>query len=307
MTDSNTKNEQAKTSKELPPSSANINANDYTKQSKAHADKPRQTDKRNKQWSLIRHWRQASHARKVKWVGAFIVGLVGLAYSSSQIWQVIQAEIHYTTEHRPKVILNKPPMLVGSVVCYTTDRAIHEHIGEMQIWVKNIGQGDAAGAFVAPPMMKLIPEQKTGFKEVDDIPSLNAELCKIRPSAKAQMFGVERGQEMGVNIRQAAAVYSLVKTDTVTITLGGQQTEPVPDPNSKPSDQIKLPSNARFQLYMPVCAYYQGFDGKNYGTCKNYRLRLSKHIDPADEYGFSCSETPVTGQFEQVLMSYCDN
>jgi hypothetical protein len=81
-------------------------------------NKPKPPWKKRK-WSLIETWNRASWAKRIGWAGA----IVGTAFGG---WKWFVSEQHYGEEHRPKVVLDKPPLLAGTIQCYITDRqAIH--------------------------------------------------------------------------------------------------------------------------------------------------------------------------------------
>ena len=166
--------------------------------------------------------------------------------------------------------------------------------------MKNIRKGDAVGAFVTGPEFKLVPESKTGNQMFDDLPTITEETCKQKVSPTAKAFPVNGGQEVRVDMVQAAGTMSLIKTNSVSASFGGPQKEPETPPGES-SDRIPIAKDAVFQLYAPVCVYYFDEDGERYGSCRDYRLAIS------GRYGFSCTESPVSGTFQEIFFGYCEN
>lgn len=176
----------------------------------------------------------------------------------------------------------------------------------MHIWVKNIRKGDAVGAFVIGPQFKLVPEKRIGNPFYDDVPSITDETCKQNIVPKMKAFPVNGGQEVAVNMVQSAETVSLIKTKSISITLGGPQKEPETPAGEKPSDRVPIAKDTVFQLYAPVCVYYFDENGARYGTCQSYRLAV-KERDGSENETFSCTQSPVSGTFEQTLFGYCEN
>lgn len=255
-------------------------------------------------------WRSYSRVQQAKFIISFLaaLGVVGylLAYVTVSIIQERRNQGVVQLEHRPKVIISRPPQLLGTISCEVTDKAIFLHTGAMRVWVKNIQKGDAVGAFIAGPELQLVPEKKIGDPFFDDPPAITDETCKANASPKARMFPAHGGEETGIDIAQSAGTVSLIKTKSVSVTLGGPQKEPETPAGEKPSARVPIAKDAVFQLYAPVCVYYFDEDGARYGSCRSYRLVVSGRTGP-DTYGFSCTDSPVEGTFETTLFGYCEN
>jgi hypothetical protein len=304
MEDDDTKNSDAKAPEELSPSTANINAD----------NNPQKPEKRNrksqpqKRKTLRQYFRNANAFKKFEMSLLALGSAIGIAYVGVTVWGNLQTKWHFETEHRPRVIVSRPPELVGTFECYVTDKAIHLHSGAMHVWVKNIRKGDAIGAFVEGPQFKLVPEQKIGNPFYDDLPSITEETCKQKVSPKMKAFPVHGGQEVSVNMVQSIGTLSLIKTNSVSITFGGPQQEPETPAGEKPSERVPLTKDTIFQLYGPVCVYYFDEDGTQYyGSCRNYRLSINGRGETSDPYAFSCSQTPISGTFEETFFGYCEN
>jgi hypothetical protein len=177
----------------------------------------------------------------------------------------------------------------------------------MQVFVKNIGPNDAVGAFTSGPEFRFVPEQKMGASFLDNPPEITPEACSVRPKPKSnmRMFPVERGSGVAINISGGLGTEALEGVKSLSVRFGGPQPEPVPSDDHSPG--IHVAPDARFQLYAPVCIYYQDVKEHNFGYCANYRFVVENPSDPNDPSGFSCRETPVRGEFERQLMNYCEN
>jgi hypothetical protein len=175
----------------------------------------------------------------------------------------------------------------------------------MRFWVKNIRKGDAVGAFVAPEF-KLVPEKKIGNPIFDDLPPITDETCKLQVSPKMKDFPINGGQEVSIDMVQGMEVQSLIRTNSISMTFGGPQKEPEPAVGEDPA-RVAIAKDAIFQLYAPVCVYYFSEDGERYGSCRSYRLAIKGRIGNPDNYGFSCTESPISGTLEATFMGYCEN
>ncbi len=174
----------------------------------------------------------------------------------------------------------------------------------MRIWVKEIGgKGNAVNAFVSGPLLTLVPEKKVGVSIIDDPPSITDQTCKMRVPPKMKEIPVYAGQEVGIDMAEAAGTQNLIKTNSVNV--GGP--EPGPPPGEK-REGVHIDKAATFQLYAPICVYYSDQDGVLYGNCRTYRMSMGgAGIPGSGRYGFSCTETPVKGEFDAAFGSFCDN
>jgi len=302
MKNDDTKNSNEQASDNLNPSTIKIKTNEQT----TKATNPNKKAKKQKKRSLWQHWKSASRAKQIKWVAEAVAVVTGVLILGIYIWGNLQTRSNFKVEHRPKVIVSRPPELLGKVNCEVTDKAIHLYTGAMHIWVRNIRKGDAVGAFVLGPQFKLVPEKKIGNPFFDDIPSITDQTCKEKVSPKMKAFPVYGGQEVRVDMVQSAGTFSLVKTSSVTVTLGGPQKEPETPAGQEP-DRISVAKDAIFQLYAPVCVYYFDEDGERYGGCRSYRFVVTGRIGNSNPYGFSCTESPLSGTFEETFFGYCEN
>jgi len=82
--------------------------------------------------------------------------------------------------------------------------------------------------------------------------------------------------------------------------------DPIPPPDTKPSDWIHVAPNAKLQMYVVACVDYSDQDGTVYATCATYRFIPSGQENTLDPYGFSCQETPSAGTFQPTFGGYCE-
>jgi len=264
--------------------------------------------KKHKKWSIWRHFKQASRIKQLGWIGGGVGVITGLLVVAHYFYGDVVSSRHYTEEHRPKVIISRPPELLGTVECEITDKAIHLHTGAMRIYVKNIRKGDASGAFVTGPMFTLVPNIKLGIPSFDDLPIINAETCQQKILSKMKPFPVRGGEEVRIDMVQSAMTISLVKAKSVSATLGrGPEKEPETSTGGK-EDRISIAKDALFQLYAPICVYYFDEEGAtSYGSCRDYRFVVSGRTGAAHMDSFSCTQSPVSGTFEETFFGYCEN
>lgn len=272
----------------------------------AKANRAKQADKKSskrKKWPLRRYWHHANRRTQVKWVAEGIVILTGLGVLGVYLWDHFQREEQFFTEHRPRVIVSRPPELLGTFNCQVTKREIYLHAGVTHIWVKNIRKGDAHGAFALGPEFKPVPEKKLGDPFYDDPPPIEEQTCMMKVEPKMSPFPVHGGEEVEVNLRQSAGSISLFKGTHAIIGFGGPQDENKVFPGENPAERIPVDNDTLFQLYAPICVYYFDESGKRYGSCRTYRFIPNG----ASQYAFSCSQTPLSGTFEATMFGYCEN
>ncbi len=95
------------------------------------------------------------------------------------------------------------------MACKILDHGVRLQTGTFHVWVKNIGNEDALGAFLVPNV-KLVPEQKTGEPSFDEPPSVTGATCKKADKPPVNLFPIYRGGgEVELPIRQIAQTYVL--------------------------------------------------------------------------------------------------
>lgn len=231
---------------------------------------PEESLNRNKK-SFRKRWRAASPMTKLS---VIFTGLVALSTLVVTIWQTLEAKWAVQIEHAPLVINSRPPELLQPMIC---DRKNGLHTGNMQTFVKNVGNARAIDVVPYVFIMKLVPEQKTGDAFIDDPPSPS---CNLKPTMQGAAFNLAPGQEVRPQIRQTAMNV----------------------PN--------LPEGTVFQLYYVSCVYYSDDFKANHATCDTYRLSFpsSNQLDLLEgSPGFVCDATPRIGRFLGAVTGHCQN
>lgn len=283
------KRKQGDAANKLTPSAPHANANNNTERTQ---ETTQETDNSNK-WSLKRHWKQASKVRRLEWGGGALIGFVALLYYGSQIYSVYRARDDFEVEHRPHVIISRPPEVLGAIACDVTERAIRIRAKGMRVWAHNAGKGDAIRVFVNIWALRLVPEQKTGIPFFDTPLTVTDKMCAVRPDPKMKMWPLYAGREVNVEVPELAGATSLVKTNSIDIT--GEVGKTPKDP-----ERVNIAPDAEFRLYCPFCIYYSDREGRQYGTCWNYLFKIGQRGH------FSCRESPIKGAFVSILGDYCD-
>jgi hypothetical protein len=264
-----------------PPRSANVKKKQTKKpdESKDTSNGP----KAEKKKSWRKSWRSASPLKKAEIIGLGIAAFAGLGYLVAFICVSVSQNRISTLEHRPHVIISRPPAL-QQFGCEVTGDEIHLFFGPMRTWLKNIGHGDAVGVFIEDVDTRLIPEHKTGVPFFDALPPITERTCNQQISPNVKAFPINVGQEVYIDSPDGAG----------NIRLGSGPT------------RVNITEESVVQLYAPACADYFDSSGQGYRSCRTYRFRV-RFDQSADPYGFSCAGTPIEGVFEQMWFSYCDN
>lgn len=245
------------------------------KRKKQTKPKPTSEKSENQHKKSFRNsWRASSPVTKLGVIFGGFVAVASIGYLGVTVWQTLQAKWAVQIEHAPLVINSRPPELLQPMIC---DRQKGLHTGNMQTFVKNVGNARAINVIPYMMMMKLVPEKKTGVAFIDDLPSVH---CNLKPTMQEAAFNLAPGQEMSPQIRQTA----------MTI----------------PS----LPEGSIFQLYYVSCIYYSDEYGANHATCDTYRLNFtsSNHLDILEgSPSFVCDATPKSGTFVGTITGRCQN
>jgi hypothetical protein len=245
------------------------------KRKKQGKSQPTSDESQNQHKKSFRNsWRAASPVTKLGVIFGGLVAVSTTGYLGVTIWQTIQAKWAVQIEHAPLVINSRPPELLQPIVC---DRKNGLHTGNLQTFVKNVGNARAVNVIPYIFEMKLIPEKKTGNPFFDELPSGN---CSMKPIMQEAVINLAPGQEMRPQIRQTV----------MTV------------PN--------LPEGTVFQLYYVSCIYYSDDYGNNRATCDPYRLNLpsSNQLDILEgSPSFSCDALPKSGKFMGAITGHCQN
>lgn len=236
-------------------------------------------NKQGKKWTLGEHWNRASKAKRISW---FVTGaglLVGGCVFCVYVAQYRQAKLFFWLEHRPRIIFSRPLEFRGAFFCDAGKNPVATgYHGRIRVWLKNIRSTDASGTIPAPPMLRLIPSQKTGDKFLDDRVLITTKMCEGGPEPpNTAYFPINGGQEVVEEFGSG----------------GG----------ASYTGRISFSNTTVFQLYVPVCIWYYSSDERVrwYGTCETYRFNAG------GRYDFTCSETPISGTFERTVGGYCQN
>ncbi len=270
MKDDDRRDDNGDTSHDLTPIPAEAEKHKKQNKSNTGTEKSKASQKK----SFRRSWRAAGPVAKLTLIFTGVAAAAGIAYVGVTIWQTIQAKWAVQIEHAPNVINSRPPELLQPMVC---DRKSGLHTGNMQTFVKNVGNLRAINVNPYFVITKIVPEKKTGNAFVDDLPVGN---CSMKPIMQEAAFNLAPGQETGAGIRQSA----------MTI------------PN--------LPEGTVFQFYFVSCVYYSDDYGSNHATCDTYRLNFPSS-NPLDVLGgspsFICDSTPRMGRFFGAITGHCQN
>ncbi|MGD0601628.1 MAG: hypothetical protein ABR988_17535 [Terriglobales bacterium] len=153
-----TKNSQDNTPDDILP----IAPKKQTRKERSKASPTSDKSSKQQKHSLWRNWNEASRTRQVELVflGLVAIGGVGylVAYICISIWQGRQAKTIAQMEHAPLVIHPRPPQLLMPFTCDTKKNSLTT--GNMQSFVRNIGNATAEGVNPFFGMQKIIPEKK---------------------------------------------------------------------------------------------------------------------------------------------------
>ena len=158
MENDDTKNSQDNTPDDILP----IAPKKQTRKERSKATPTSDKSSKQQKHSLWRNWNEASRTRQVELVflGLVAIGGVGylVAYICISIWQGRQAKTIAQMEHAPLVIHPRPPQLLMPFTCDTKKNSLTT--GNMQSFVRNIGNATAEGVNPFFGMQKIIPEKK---------------------------------------------------------------------------------------------------------------------------------------------------
>jgi hypothetical protein len=248
-----------------------------TRKERSKANATAQKPKQDKKKSYRRSWRSASPLRKLEIIALGIGSMVGIVYLSVTIWGVLQNKWNFQAEHKPIVIHSRPPALLQTFSC-TADNGFKT--GNMQTFIKNIGNATAEDVFPYWFNTKVVPEKKTGNAFFDDPPEINSSSCEIAATTDQKIvFPVNAGTEMSANIQASAG------------TIG-----------------YKLEKGDKVQLWSSACVFYADDFGGRHGTCDTYRLAVPSNESQFRIFGspiLTCDGTEYTGIFVQTTGGRC--
>lgn len=233
-----------------------------------------QQTKRQQKHTLWRNWKSLSRTRQIEFLFSGLVAIGGIGYLVAYIWistsQGRQAIEISRREHAPLVIHQRPPVMRAPFTCDAVKRQLA--VGNMELFVKNIGNATAIGTdpFITVP--KVIAEKRTGDKFWDEIPEAD---CSAPVNSTPMDFPLPEGIEKSVLLRQAAF--------------------PLP-PN--------LEKDGAMQLYLIECVFYRDDSKVRHATCDRYRLSVPDS-EPFGTPSFQCDASPRIGIFQESIGGHC--
>ncbi len=273
MKNGDSKNRDGERSDNLTPSASEVKTGTKSGKSKNTTNKSRQ----QKKWSLWRHWKSASRPRQLKWLLEGVVVATGVAVLGSYIWQNLQTKWNFQAEHKPIVVHSRPPQLLQEFKCDATNNAFRT--GNMNVFIKNIGNAIASRVPYSRAEMKIVPEKKSGESFFDDPPQITPTDCEGYVGGGKMETSLAPGEEKMIQIRQNVGT--------------------VP-PNLKNGELI--------QLYIARCVYYFDDYRANHGTCDTYRLYVPSKNTLDNLLGtpsIPCDGKEVTGRFVANVWGNC--
>jgi hypothetical protein len=270
-------NDDTKNSKgETPADPSPVAPKKQTRKERSKANETSQKTHKKEKHGLWRNWKALSRTRQVElsFLGLVAIGGIGylIAYICVSVWQGRQARAIAQMEHAPLVIHSRPPELLMPFTCDAKDGL---RTGNMQSFVKNIGN---ATAFDVNPFFgtrKIIPEKKRGQPFFDDPPVGD---CGAKIDKTPMDFPLPPGVEKSPQLRQSVMTLP------------------------------PLSDGETVQLYITECVYYSDDSAIKHGTCDTYRLFLPSS-DPLDRFGgspsFFCDGVPKMGRFTESIGGHC--
>ena len=113
-----------------------------------------------------------------------------------------------------------------------------------------------------------VPEKKIGNPYYDDPPTVTDQTCRNKVNPKMKEFPLGPGEQSVINVQQARATFTLIKTKDASVSFGAPAVEPEPPPGEKPSKPDPIFPDTAMQWYAPVCVYYFDKAGTQYGSCR---------------------------------------
>lgn len=225
------------------------------------------------QWS----WQHGSPLRKLEIILLTLTAVGGIGYLSASvtlsIWRNTWSRSIAELGHAPLIINSRPPELLRPFVC---DQERHTlSMGNMQLFVKNVGNARAINVNPYISTTKLVPEKRTGNAFLNDLPYVN---CDAEPKVPDTTINLAPGQEL------------------------------IPQKDQTAVSFVAFPDQTVFQLYFVSCIYYSDDHGSDHATCDTYRLDLSTDNPLGALSGspsFFCDQKPRIGRFVEAVRGHC--
>jgi len=251
------KDGKQKASGDLPPTAAKTQAT--KKQSKTASSAKKST--KQKKWSLWRHWKSASRARQAKWILEGFGVIIAAAILGIYIVGIIQNEWHFRFEHRGRVVLSRPPELLGPIECDVEKATLH--MPKIRSWFKASGS-QIKSAYAIDWPATIVPDEKTGNPRIDTpFPLTTDSLCQM-PHIPNYGFPMNPGEELATDESASDQGFPVDFDASGKATLS--------------SGWNRLAKDASVQLYIPVCVFYTEENSRNHTACNFYRLSLGPDI-----------------------------
>ena len=280
MENNDRKNNNSDTSKSLP--SISDIPNQQTKKPKKSRRTPKTPDD-EKRKSYRRSWRSTGPVRRTEII-LLAVGAAGaLGYLGVTVWGTLQTKWNFQAEHKPVVIHSRPPKLMQTFTC---DAANHiAHMGNMQVFFKNVGTAQAGNVSWEQMVDKVIPQNKTGDNYIDLPPEITPATC-TGTMDDGKETKMAPGVELALQMRQGFTS--------------------IPE---------QIGPGAVVNFYLAHCIYYTDDYGGHHATCDRYRLLIPGSNNPGSNNldsiigapAIACGGKEVVGDFVLDVFGHCQN
>jgi hypothetical protein len=250
MENDDTTNNQQETSSDSSPTALKK----QTRKERSKADATSQKTQQDKKKSYRRSWRSASPLKKLEIIILGIGSMVGISYLGVLIWQTLQTKWIFQDEHRGRVVLSRPPELLGPVESDIEHRIIL--LPAVRLWFK--ASGEVKRAYAIPFLATLVPDKPTGNHGIDNpFPIVTDAICRLGHMGYYG-FPINAGQEIAMDISSSS------------------QNLPIDfDATGKPKLSAgweNVTNDAAVRLYIPGCAFYTDEYDVDHAVCDTYQF-----------------------------------
>jgi hypothetical protein len=265
------------------------------------------SDRSRKPEAFRRSWGSSGPVAKLTLISGSVAAIAAVAslisYIGVSVRQDSQADAHFKVEHRPRIVFSHPPELLGRVSCGISEKEMHVRLGQQRVWLKNIRNGDAPSVFVwSRPHIS--PAKTTGDKILDERPNVTDDTCTQQEFPQTRVFVLNAGEEKSVDIQFGLGITA---NGPIKMPIFG----PAVDISGKvdssvkgflgPNGAVLVKSDARVQLFIPLCVSYVDEDGARHATCNLFGL-----VTPNGANTFSCLDPPQGGTLRELLFNSCE-
>jgi hypothetical protein len=224
--------------------------------------------------SFKRGWKSSEPTRKAEIVILAIGAIGAIGYLVAYIIVSVRQDRMVVLQHSPNVIFSRAPEFLQGFACDPNHAAINS--GNMQVFVKNVGNAKAANVFIALGFNKVIPNRRRSDPFLNAIPVTD---CKSKMSGGSSEFPLAIGEEKGLAIRQSMGASTL-----------------------------QLDHGETVQVYSLWCVYYSAEFGNRHATCDTFRIFVPSD-SPLDRLSgtpeFMCDGVPRIGTFRPAPTGHC--